>query len=86
MRSSQRLRLRHFTADPGATSHGAWAERPWPSIGALYRTTPHEPFAASAVSLLLDGTIVHRARSQRLLMDHATLDRFIGLRVAEAKG
>ena len=39
MRSTPRLRLRHFTATPGATSHAAWVERPWPSIGALYRTT-----------------------------------------------
>jgi AraC-like DNA-binding protein len=71
MRSSQRLRLRHFTADPGATSHGAWAERPWPSIGTLYRTTPHEPFAASAVSLLLGDVIVHRAdfTAQRWIRD-----------------
>jgi branched-chain amino acid transport system ATP-binding protein len=36
--------------------------------------------------LLERGTIVHRARSQDLLNDHATLDRYIGLRVAEAKG
>src|SRR5689334_12074686 len=34
--------------------------------------------------LLERGSIVHRARSQDLLKDHATLDRFIGLRVAEA--
>lgn len=61
MRSTPRLRLRHFTATPGATSHTAWVERPWPSIGALYRTTPREPFAASAVSLLLGDVIVHRA-------------------------
>ncbi|WP_066823532.1 helix-turn-helix domain-containing protein [Sphingomonas mali] len=61
MRSTPRLRLRHFTTTPGATSHAAWVERPWPSIGALYRTTPREPFAASAVSLLLGDVIVHRA-------------------------
>ena len=36
--------------------------------------------------LLERGAIVHRARSQDLLKDHATLDRYIGLRVAEAKG
>ncbi len=35
--------------------------------------------------LLERGTIVHRAHSQDLLKDHATLDRYIGLRVAEAK-
>ena len=35
--------------------------------------------------LLERGAIVHRARSQDLLKDHATLDRYIGLRVAEAK-
>jgi branched-chain amino acid transport system ATP-binding protein len=35
--------------------------------------------------LLERGAIVHRARSQDLLQDHATLDRYIGLRVAEAK-
>jgi len=29
------------------------------------------------------GAIVHRARSQELLKDHATLDRLIGLRLAE---
>jgi branched-chain amino acid transport system ATP-binding protein len=29
------------------------------------------------------GAIVHRARSQDLLKDHATLDRLIGLRLAE---
>jgi len=34
--------------------------------------------------LLERGAIVHRARSRDLLNDHATLDRFIGLRVAEA--
>ena len=28
------------------------------------------------------GAIVHRARSADLLKDHATLDRYIGLRVA----
>jgi len=71
MRSSPRLRLRHFTAAPGATSHSAWVERPWPSIGTLYRTTPHEPFAASAVSLLLGDLIVHRAdfTAQRWVRD-----------------
>jgi branched-chain amino acid transport system ATP-binding protein len=31
--------------------------------------------------LLERGTIVHRARSQDLLKDHATLDRYIGLQV-----
>ena len=36
--------------------------------------------------LLERGAIVHRARSEDLLKDHATLDRYIGLRVAEAKG
>src|SRR6188474_3212733 len=35
--------------------------------------------------LLERGAIVHRARSQDLLKDHATLDRYIGLRVAEGK-
>ena len=38
-------------------------------------------------ALLLErGAIVHRARSQDLLKDHATLDRYIGLRVEEGKG
>jgi AraC-like DNA-binding protein len=71
MRSSPRLRLRHFKTDSGATSHSAWVERPWPSIGTLYRTTPHEPFAASAVSLLLGDLIVHRAdfTAQRWVRD-----------------
>jgi branched-chain amino acid transport system ATP-binding protein len=37
-------------------------------------------------ALLLErGAIVHRARSEDLLKDHATLDRYIGLRVAEGK-
>ena len=37
-------------------------------------------------ALLLErGAIVHRARSADLLKDHATLDRYIGLRVAESK-
>jgi branched-chain amino acid transport system ATP-binding protein len=37
-------------------------------------------------ALLLErGAIVHRARSAELLKDHATLDRYIGLRVAEGK-
>ena len=35
--------------------------------------------------LLERGAIVHRARSADLLKDHATLDRYIGLRVAEGK-
>jgi branched-chain amino acid transport system ATP-binding protein len=30
------------------------------------------------------GTIVHRAASAELLRDHATLDRYIGLRVGES--
>ena len=38
MRSTPRLRLRHFKADSGDSSHSAWVERPWPSIGTLYRT------------------------------------------------
>jgi branched-chain amino acid transport system ATP-binding protein len=37
-------------------------------------------------ALLLErGAIVHRARSEDLLKDHATLDRYIGLRVTEGK-
>ena len=37
-------------------------------------------------ALLLErGAIVHRARSAELLKDHATLDRYIGLRVTEGK-
>ena len=37
-------------------------------------------------ALLLErGAIVHRASSADLLKDHATLDRYIGLRVAEGK-
>jgi branched-chain amino acid transport system ATP-binding protein len=37
-------------------------------------------------ALLLErGAIVHRARSADLFKDHATLDRYIGLRVAEGK-
>ena len=37
-------------------------------------------------ALLLErGAIVHRARSADLLKDHTTLDRYIGLRVAEGK-
>ena len=37
-------------------------------------------------ALLLErGAIVHRARSADLLKDHATLDRYIGLRVAEGQ-
>ena len=35
--------------------------------------------------LLERGAIVHRARSEALLADHATLDRYIGLRVEEGK-
>jgi len=35
--------------------------------------------------LLERGAIVHRARSADLLKDHATLDRYIGLRVADEK-
>jgi branched-chain amino acid transport system ATP-binding protein len=35
--------------------------------------------------LLERGAIVHRARSQDLLKDHATLDRYIGLRVEEGE-
>ena len=42
--------------------------------------------ALPTLELLLErGAIVHRARSADLLKDHATLDRYIGLRVAEAK-
>jgi branched-chain amino acid transport system ATP-binding protein len=35
--------------------------------------------------LLERGAIVHRARSADLLKDHATLDRYIGLRVTEGR-
>jgi branched-chain amino acid transport system ATP-binding protein len=48
-----------------------------------------EQHAEVALSLTSDaivlerGAIVHRARSQDLLNDHATLDRLIGLRLAE---
>jgi branched-chain amino acid transport system ATP-binding protein len=48
-----------------------------------------EQHAELALSLTADaillerGAIVHRARSQDLLKDHASLDRYIGLRVAE---
>jgi branched-chain amino acid transport system ATP-binding protein len=37
----------------------------------------------TAEAIVLErGAIVHRARSQDLLHDHATLDRLVGLRVA----
>jgi len=40
----------------------------------------------TAQALLLErGAIVHRAPSAELLKDHATLDRYIGLRVTEGK-
>jgi branched-chain amino acid transport system ATP-binding protein len=48
-----------------------------------------EQHAEVALSLTSDaivlerGAIVHRARSQDLLQDHATLDRLIGLRLAD---
>jgi branched-chain amino acid transport system ATP-binding protein len=48
-----------------------------------------EQHAEVALSLTSDaivlerGALVHRARSQDLLKDHATLDRLIGLRLAE---
>ncbi len=48
-----------------------------------------EQHAEVALSLTTDaivlerGAIVHRARSEDLLKDHATLDRLIGLRLAE---
>ncbi len=48
-----------------------------------------EQHAEVALSLTDDaivlerGAIVHRARSRDLLADHATLDRLIGLRLAE---
>ena len=50
-----------------------------------------EQHAEVALSLTDDaivlerGAIVHRARSQDLLKDHATLDRLIGLRLAESR-
>jgi branched-chain amino acid transport system ATP-binding protein len=50
-----------------------------------------EQHAEAALSLTEDalllerGAIVHRARSEALLKDHATLDRYIGLRVTEGK-
>jgi branched-chain amino acid transport system ATP-binding protein len=50
-----------------------------------------EQHAEIALSLTQDaillerGAIVHRARSQDLLKDHATLDRYIGLRVEGEK-
>jgi branched-chain amino acid transport system ATP-binding protein len=49
-----------------------------------------EQHADLVLSLTLDavimerGTIVHRAKSPDLLRDHATLDRYVGLRVGEA--
>jgi len=46
----------------------------------------HAPIALSLTehALVLErGAIAHRARSADLLKDHATLDRYIGLRVAE---
>jgi len=41
----------------------------------------------SAEAIVLErGNIVHRARSQDLLSDEATLERLIGLRLAEEAG
>ena len=41
----------------------------------------------SAEAIVLErGNIVHRARSQDLLKDEATLERLIGLRLAEEAG
>jgi branched-chain amino acid transport system ATP-binding protein len=51
---------------------------------ALILVEQHAEIALSLTEhavLLERGAIVHRARSQDLLKDHATLDRYIGLRV-----
>jgi branched-chain amino acid transport system ATP-binding protein len=62
--------IRRMTADEGT---------------ALILVEQHAEVALSltADALVLErGSIVHRARSQDLLKDHATLDRLIGLRLA----
>ena len=61
--------LRHMIADEGT---------------AVILVEQHAEIALGLTehALLLErGAIVHRARSQDLLKDHATLDRYIGLRV-----
>jgi branched-chain amino acid transport system ATP-binding protein len=63
--------IRRMTADEGT---------------ALILVEQHAEVALSLTEqaiVLERGAIVHRARSQELLKDHATLDRLIGLRLAQ---
>ena len=48
----------------GATSadrHAAWAERPWPSVAALFRSEPIGAFATTATQVEFDGLVVQYA-------------------------
>lgn len=51
--------VRYSTVDiPPAERHDTWSDRGWPSIAALFTSTPIGPFSTSAENIQLDGIAI----------------------------
>ena len=62
-------RGRYSTAEfPPDSSHDLWSEREWPSIAALFKSTPSDAFSTSAEDFALDEILVsYTSGSARVL-------------------
>lgn len=62
--------VRYSTAEIApAERHQIWSDRGWPSIAALFESTPIGPFSTSAENILLDGIAVSYSTGTARLLE-----------------
>lgn len=62
--------VRYSTADiPPAERHETWSDRGWPSVAALFESTPIGPFSTSAENIQLDGIAVSYSTGTARLLE-----------------
>jgi AraC-like DNA-binding protein len=62
--------VRYSTADiPPAERHETWSDRGWPSVAALFESTPIGPFSTSAENIYLDGIAVSYSTGTARLLE-----------------
>ena len=54
-----------------AERHEAWSDRGWPSVAALFESTPIGPFSTSAQNVQLDGIAVSYSTGTARLLERA---------------
>lgn len=62
--------VRYSTSDiPPAERHETWSDRGWPSVAALFDSTPIGPFSTSAENIYLDGIAVSYSTGTARLLE-----------------